>query len=234
MKKQLSIRHLLLGAWNHFTEYFMHWVMLFGIQWIIIAGFFICSSATLALLHYFFIDLGWFDGVFKEYAKIFTIFMISIMSVCCLFFMMVFPVMYKQNALDVVFKRSMSGFDVNNRFFSYAVAMLVYWMIVFPAFLCGIFPGIFLAQRWRFVGLHILDHGGNVRNAFASSWKMTRGYVWFLVGVSMIQSIIFLFCGPTIIFALMAIALNRLIDANIYKQLHIEYDKGISVCACEA
>jgi hypothetical protein len=112
--------------------------------------------------------------------------------------------------------------------------MFVYWMIVSMASIFGFFPGLFLAQRWRFVGLYLLDHGGNVRQAFHSSWHMTRGYIWFLVGVTMIQWLLFIFCSPTILFVIIAIPLNRLIDASMYKQLHMEYDKNLSICSCEA
>lgn len=234
MKKRLSIKDLFIGAWHHFAQYFMQWILLFCIQIAVILGFLICCSATLAILHYIFITLCLFDCMFSGYSKFFTIGIISITSVFISFFTIAFPIMYKQNALDAVFNRPMSGFDVNNRFFSYAVAMFFYWMIVAMASCLGVFPGLFLAQRWRFVGWYLLDHGGCVRNAFNVSWKMTKGYAWFLVGLSLVQWVFYVFCCSTIIFAIAAIALNRLVEASMYKKLHMEYDKDLSPCACEA
>ncbi|MBP6870138.1 hypothetical protein KBC04_04600 [Candidatus Babeliales bacterium] len=234
MKKRLSIKDLLHASWKNFIEHFMDWLMLFGVQLIVLFGFFICCAASLALAYYFFVELCLFKCALSGYSKLFTVATISIISVVSLFFMVIFPIMYKQNALDLVFNRTMSGFDVNNRFFSYAVAMFVYWMVVMIASCFGFLPGLFLAQRWRFVGLHLLYHGGSVREAFRSSWHMTRGYIWFLVGVSIIQWVIFSFCSPTLVLIVLAIALNRLIDANMYKQLHIEDDKNILLCSCES
>lgn len=234
MKKKLSIKSLLVQAWKSFVDNFTDWLFLFGMQAIVVVGFLLCCAVLLAVLHYFFIDLSAFRGLLSGHSKVLVVGMISVVSIFILFFTMAFPIMYKQNALDAVFGRPMSGFDVHNRFFSYSVGMFLYWMIVSLASCSFVFPGIFLAQRWRFVGLYLLDHGGSVRRAFRLSWQMTRGYVWFLVGVSMIQWLLFVFCSSTILFFAMAVALNKLIDANIYKQLHMEYDKDLSLCSCEA
>lgn len=233
MKKKLSVKELLNSSWKFFIENFMHWLLLFGTQLVVIFGFLLCCSATLAIVHYFFVDLCMFRCLLSGYSKFFTVAMISIVSIFLFFFFVAFPIMYKQNALDAVFGRTINGFDVNNRFFSYAVAMFVYWMFVSLAACCFFLPGIFLAQRWRFVGWHLLDHGGSVRKAFRSSWNMTRGYIWFLFGISMIQWMLFIFCSPTLVFVVMAIAINRLIDASMYKQLHMEYDKDLTLCSCE-
>jgi hypothetical protein len=234
MKKRLSVKELFHRAWKSFFEHFSAWLLLFGVQIIVVCGFLVCCAALLAIVHYLFVDLCLFRCMFSGYSKFFTVAMISIVSVFSMFFCVAFPIMYKQNALDALFGRHMNGFDVNNRFFSYAVAMFVYWMFVILGLFLFVFPGLFLAQRWRFVGLHLLDHGGSVRQAFRSSWHMTRGYMWFLVGVSMIQWIFFIFCCPTIILIGMAIAMNRLIDVSMYKQLHTEYDKDLMLCSCEA
>ncbi len=234
MKKRLSVRDLLHHSWKSFFEHFSTWLLLFATQIIVVFGFLVCCAALLAIVHYIFVDLCLFHCMFSGYSKFFTVSMISIVSVFSMFFYIAFPIMYRQNALDVTFDRQMNGFDVNNRFFSYAVAMFVYWMFVMFASSLFFLPGVLLAQRWRFVGLHLLDHGGSVRQAFRSSWQMTRGYIWFLVGVSMIQWILFIFCAPTLFLAVMAIAINRLIDANMYKQLHMDYDKDLSLCSCEA
>jgi hypothetical protein len=234
MKKRLSVKELFHNSWKSFSEHFMTLLLLFGTQLVVVFGFLVCCAALLAIVHYFFVDLCFFHCILSGYSKFFTVAMISIVSIFSMFFFVAFPIMYKQNALDTTFGRQMNGFDVNNRFFSYAVAMFVYWMFVMFASIFFFLPGLFLAQRWRFVGLHLLDHGGSVRNAFRSSWNMTRGYIWFLVGVSMIQWILFIFCSPTLILIGMAVAMNKLIDANMYKQLHMEYDKDLSICSCEA
>jgi len=234
MKKQLSIKDLFQKAWKGFIDNFITWLFLLGAQITIVCGFLLCCVAMLAMMHYVFIEQCLFNCFFIGYSKLFTTSIISIVSIFLLFFHIAFPVMYKQNALDYVFKRPMSGFDVNNRFFSYAVAMFIYWIIVSISTVFGFFPGLFLSQRWRFVGLHLLDHGGSVRDAFHSSWGMTHGYMWFLVGVSLVQLLLFIICSPTVLFILAAIVINRLVDAQIYKILHIEYDRNLSSCSCEA
>ncbi|MBV8660801.1 MAG: hypothetical protein JO129_01485 [Candidatus Dependentiae bacterium] len=234
MKKRLSIRELFNSSWKGFIENFMEWLLLFGAQIVVLVGFLLCCAIILAVVHYAFIDLCLFNCFFSGYSRFFTVSIVSIGSIFSMFFFIAFPIMYSQNALDVVFGRKMSGFDINNRFFSYAVAMFVYWMAVMIASCFFLLPGLFLAQRWRFVGLFILDHGGNIRQAFRSSWQMTHGYIWFLVGISMLQWLLFAFTSPTILFGIVAAALNGLIDANMYKQLHMEYDKDLSVCSCEA
>ncbi len=234
MKKELLFRDLFTKAWKSFVDNFSQWMLLYATQLSVAIGFLICSIATLALVHYLFVDMCLFHCFFKSSTKAFVVSMISIVSIFGMFFIVVFPIMYKQNALDAVFGRTMSGFDVSNRFFSYAIAMFFYWMIITCATGLLVFPGLFLAQRWRFAGLYILDHGGNVKEGFRSSWKMTRGYMWFLIGLSMIQWMLFVFCGSTIVFTIIALSVNRLVDANVYKILHMEYDKNLSVCACEA
>ena len=234
MKKRLSVRELLHNSWKSFIEYFPIWLLLFGVQIIVVFGFFVCCAAILAIMHYVFVDLCVFHCMLSGYSKFFTVATISVVSIFSMFFFIAFPIMYKQNALDATFGRQMNGFDVNNRFFSYAVAMFVYWILVGLASCFFFIPGLLLAQRWRFVGLYLLDHGGSVRQAFRASWHMTKGYIWFLVGMSMIQWILFIFCGPTLVLIVMAVAMNRLIDANMYKLLHMEYDKDLSICSCEA
>src|SRR3990167_7992231 len=121
MKKRLSIKELVAMAWHSFIEHFTHWLFLCGTQLIVILGFLLCCSASLAILHYIFIDACAFSCFFSGYSKFFTVSMISIVSLFSLFFAVAFPIMYQQNAMDAVFNRPMSGFDVNNRFFSCAV-----------------------------------------------------------------------------------------------------------------
>ena len=234
MKKRLSVRELFHASWKSFIENIMNWLFLYGAQFIATLSFLLCCSIVLAFVHYFFIDLCFFDCALKGYSKFFTVSMISIISVGGPFCWTLFPIMYRQNALDASFNRPMSGFDINNRFFSYAVAMFFYWIIISSASLFFILPGLFLAQRWRFVGLYLLDHGGNIRRAFRASWVMTRGYVWFLIGISLLEWLLFLFCGSTVVLLVVALAMNRLIDANMYKLLHMEFDKDLALCSCEA
>lgn len=234
MKKRLSVKELFHSSWNQFIENVMNWLFLYGTQVIVFFSFLLCCSILLALEHYFFVDACLFECALSGYSKFFTVSMISIVSLFSTFFFVAFPIMYRQNALDSVFNRPMSGFDVNNRFFSYAVAMFFYWIMTACGSLFFFLPGLLLAQRWRFVGLYLLDHGGSIRRAFRASWVMTRGYIWFLVGISMMQWLLFLFCGSTIILVVLAFAMNRLIDANIYKLLHMDFDKDLALCSCEA
>lgn len=233
MKKKLSIKELLHAAWNMTLLHATDWLFVYGVQLAAICSFLLCCSIILALFHYFFVDLCLFGCLLKSYSQIFTMAAVSIISIFGAFVALVFPIMYKQNGLDIVFGRPISGFDINNRFFSYTIAMFFYWSLVSFASCFFFVPGLFLAQRWRFVGLYLLDHGGNIRKAFKISSAMSCGYIWFLIGVSMVQWLIFIFCSATIIGIILAIAINRSIDAQIYKLLHIEFDKDLKQCSCE-
>ena len=65
------------------------------------------------------------------------------------------------------------------------VNILLGIIIVIGCFLC-IIPGIFLAVRLQFVGIHVLQHPEDgISGAFEKSWKMTKGNFWnlFLLGV---------------------------------------------------
>ena len=223
MKKKLAFKNLLSLAWADLVKHFIDWLFLFGVQVLVLVGFLLCCAIILLFSHL----------VFLDYSKLLTVAVVSIISIFSLLMYIVYPIMYKQNALDATFHRSLSGFDINNRFFSYAVTMYVYWVLVIVT--SGFFfVGLFLAQRWRFVGLHILEHGGNVRQAFKASWRMTRGYVWFFIGVSLIQWLIWIFCACTIVGLIAATILCKLVDAQMYKQLHVEVDKGNTNCSsCE-
>jgi hypothetical protein len=233
MKKQLSVRNILLQAWSCLTSKFVDLMELVTTQFFIIAGFAFCSLLILTLLRYFLVDHALFHGLFLQYSTKFVGWIVAMSMLITLFFWMIFPLMYEQNALEIVLQRKLSGFDVNNRFFSYNLAMLMYYPLVILGLILGIVPGILLAQRWKFVGLHILDHGSTIRQAFRASWKMTHGYSWFLVGISIIQWLVFLCVAPTIIVIVGAIIFNKIVDAIIYKQLHVDHDKDISTCVCE-
>jgi|GEM_PF-1311860 len=233
MKKKLAFKNLFKLAWADCSKHFTGWLSLFGMQFITLAlllivlfgySYYVGSSSLSVQGSNFFI-------IESKFFSIITILLGCFFSIIA---GIVYPIMNQQNALDIAFKRKMSGFDINNRFFSFAFATLIYTCIVglaMPIF----FIGIFLAQRWRFVGLHILEHGGNIRQAFKASWRMTRGYVWFFIGIYIVEWLLTLMIGWTVIGYFVVVVMNCLVNAHMYKQLHMEMDKDIEVCSsCES
>jgi len=237
MKKKLSFKHLFSSAWTDFTQNIMDWLFLVGMQ---VAS--LCIFPILGGMLW--IPSLWTvkDGSHFSYGLYLSLYNMSSFAVVgfgmIAFVLMsaafiIYPIMNQQNALDVTFKRSMSGFDINNRFFTFAVAMLIYGMIV-SVTMPVLFLGLFLAHRWRFVGLHLLEHGGTIRQAFKASWRMTRGCVWFFIGISMIEWLLMFMISWTIIGFFVVVIMSYLIDAHLYKQLHMEMDKDIALCnSCE-
>ena len=223
MKKKLALKNLFSLAWADLVKHFIDWLFLFGMQIVVLIGFLFCCMTILFVSHLFLLD----------YSKLITVAVVSIISIFIVAVYITYPIMYKQNALDATFHRNLSGFDINNRFFSYTVAMYLYWMLIILT--SGLFFfGFFLAQRWRFVGLHILEHGGTVRQAFKASWRMTHGYVWFFIGISLIQWLLLIFSACTIIGWIAAVALCELIETHLYKQLHVEmYSDNANCSSCE-
>lgn len=230
MKKKLSFKHLFRSAWTDFAENVIDWLFLFGMQ-----AASLCLIAIIAgilwMLTLWNSKIGFSLNLYSTGP--FVLCMLAMIAVFLMTAAIIYPIMNKQNALDIAFKRSMSGFDMNNRFFTFAVAMLIYAIIVIftiPLF----FLGLFLAQRWRFVGLHLLEHGGSIRQAFKASWRMTRGCVWFFIGISIIEWFLTVMISWTIIGYFVVVIMSYLIDAHLYKQLHMEMDRDIALCdSCE-
>ncbi len=224
MKKKLSIKDVFGSAWNYFSGNISEWIILCGMQVILVLGLALLCLVCLSLFHL----------VMPQHAKLITVAMISIGSILSLLFLLAFPIMYKQNALDEVFGRKLLGLDITSRFFSYLVVSLLYATLVWFGTMFFVIPGIVLAQRWRFAGLHILQHGGSVRHACTASWRMTRGYVLFLAVISALQWLVFMFSACFVVGAVFGMMFNNFVDVVMYKHLHTDFEQDVSVCACES
>lgn len=216
MKEKLSIKNIFYDSWLGFINNFIDWMMLFVKQLVFSIIFLLCFGLILAVGMYFSIDFITIDNLHNKFI---VIPLIAIVSIWLLFFLNAFSIMYIQNSLDIALKKRMSGFDINDRFFSYFIGVSFYWIIVALGVICLILPGLFLAQRFRFVGFFLLDQGGSIRHAFKQSWIMTKGNVWFLIGVSVLQWSLYLFSVPTVILIFFTMIIKILVDANLYKQL---------------
>jgi hypothetical protein len=224
MKKKLSIKDVFALAWKYFSGNISEWIILFGMQVILVLGFVVACLVCLSI----------FQIVLPQHSKLLTVTMISIGSIISFFFFIAFPIMYKQNALDEVFGRKLLGLDVTNRFFSYVMVTILYGTLVWMGMMAFVIPGMFLAQRWRFAGLHILEHGGSVRHACAASWRMTHGYVLFLAVISVLQWLVFMFSACFIVGTVFGIMFNNFVDVVVYKHLHTDFEQDEAVCACES
>jgi len=71
-------------------------------------------------------------------------------------------------------------FDIDRRWIYYAFLAIVKGLLVLLGFLCFIIPGIYLAIRWSFAEILVLDQGMRPVEALRASSKMTEGIRWKL------------------------------------------------------
>lgn len=131
-----------------------------------------------------------------------------------------FPIMILQNALDLAFDSQMRGFKIKGPLFSYVftIAFLVisrniildyseFFLEMFSSVMQNSitlsivflmvsfiisFSYLYLFQRIRFTGLHILEYRSGVLKAIQASYVMTQNNIFFLFLISIIQILILL------------------------------------------
>jgi len=225
MNNNIYLKKLFQLAWSDMGKHAIDWLFLCGMQFIIILSI---------LLGYVISGLVF---IYKIYDIANNVINIVILACCLcifiisLFVFLLFPIMYRQNALEATFDRPLSGFSINNRFFIYLIVTFLSSLLTLLT-LPFLFLGVFLGQRLRFVGLHVLEHGGNIRHAFKVSWNITRGYVLFLIGVSLLQWIILFLASWTLIGIYPGMIFSVLIDTHLYKQLQNQNEDELDTLSC--
>jgi uncharacterized membrane protein len=91
--------------------------------------------------------------------------------------------------------------SVDMNLFWWAVASVLYTIVVVIGFICLIVPGIYLAIKYSFVPLLVLDKHMKIGEAFETSSRMTMGVKWdlftfmlALMGLGIVSLIVGLIC----------------------------------------
>ncbi len=73
---------------------------------------------------------------------------------------------------------------------SYAIASVLYMLIVVGGFILLVVPGIIWAMRFQFFGYLIIDKGLRPIESLKASWAMTKGQVWDLFSFAILLALI--------------------------------------------
>ena len=89
----------------------------------------------------------------------------------------------------------------------FVVCQFIYGLVVILGQLFFILPGAFIAVRWFFAPLYLIDHpDAGIGEALQASWEKTKGHYWQLFGLGFLATIIagsgVLLCGIGIYFTL--------------------------------
>lgn len=127
----------------------------------------------------------------------------------------------------VVFDDLFEVFD--KRWIYFAFGSLIKGGLIFLGLLLFIVPGVYLAVRWMFSELYIIDHGMRPLEALKASSALTAGYRWklllymFTAVVLSLVSILFLVVG---LFVAMAV-LNLATIMLFWKLQELQYHKSL-------
>lgn len=77
-------------------------------------------------------------------------------------------------------------FSLDNRWISYVFASVIKMFLIVIGLLLFIIPGIYLAIRFMFVELLVIDKGMRPMEALRASSEMTKGNIWALLGFSIV------------------------------------------------
>ena len=73
----------------------------------------------------------------------------------------------------------------------FAVCQFIYGLVVILGLFFFILPGAFIAVRWFFAPLYLIDHpDAGIGEALQASWEKTKGHYWQLFGLGFLATII--------------------------------------------
>jgi len=72
-------------------------------------------------------------------------------------------------------------FDIDRRWISYAFLAIIKGLLIVLGLLCFIVPGVYLAIRWMFAEMLVLDQGMRPIEALRASSTLTEGMRWNLL-----------------------------------------------------
>jgi len=120
-------------------------------------------------------------------------------------------------------------FDIDRRWIYFAFGSLIKGVLVFLGLLLFIVPGVYLAIRWMFSGLYIIDHGMRPLEALKASSELTEGHrlklFWFTLVATLLTllSVLFFVVG---LFVAVAV-INLTVIMLFWKLQELQYKKSI-------
>lgn len=111
-------------------------------------------------------------------------------------------------------------FDIDKRWVYFAFLGVIKTILIMLGFVCFIIPGIYLAIRWMFAELFVIDKGMRPLEALKASSELTEGYRWklFLFGIASML-LVFVSLFAFIVGALIASIVVQFAAIRIYKDL---------------
>lgn len=83
-------------------------------------------------------------------------------------------------------------FSLDSRWISFAFVGLIKGVLIILGLICFIVPGVYLAVRWMFAEILVVDKGMKPMEALRASSAMTKGHWWKLFGFSAVAALLVL------------------------------------------
>jgi len=118
-------------------------------------------------------------------------------------------------------------FSIDSRWIYFAFGGLIKATLVMLGLLCFIVPGVYLAIRWMFSDLYIIDQGMRPIEALKASSALTEGHRWKLFWYSLVIVLIVLVSILCLVVGLL-VAIPVITLANImifWKLQELQYQK---------
>ncbi len=111
-------------------------------------------------------------------------------------------------------------FSIDNRWISFTFTSLIKGMCILVGLLLFIVPGVYLAIRWMFAELLVIDKGMRPMEALKASSEMTKGNMWKLLWF-FILTILTILAGAALLFVgiFPAMVIMTFAMISVYRQL---------------
>lgn len=119
-------------------------------------------------------------------------------------------------------------FDLDNRWISLAFLGIIKGVLIVLGLLLFIVPGVYLAIKWMFAELYVIDKGMRPMEALRASAELTRGCRWRLFGFVVLGTLIMLL-GLVVLIVGFFVASVILGFAMIFIYRHLEEHKSEQV-----
>lgn len=80
--------------------------------------------------------------------------------------------------------------SIDNRWISFTLLGIIKTTVIFVGFFLLVFPGVYLAVRWMFAEILVIDKGMRPMEALKASSAMTKGRMWKLFGFSLVSLVL--------------------------------------------
>lgn len=97
---------------------------------------------------------------------------------------------------------------------------LIYGIVVMIGIICFVVPGVILGIRLQFYRYLIVDKGMGQIEALTTSWQMTKGSFWNLLGLAIVLIVVNILGALLLVVGLLVTApLSVLATAEVYRKL---------------